>query len=156
MSKGRADAARRFRILGGPAISSGTGHRTAGLDTVVSAVEVSTGPALERRLALSVERCRPSQLPWRSQASEAYLQDVCTLIYIYIYACIHTYISWRGDCCGVYQKHIQALIPARNSTQISHECADLCMRIITIPHFNCYEHDLQMATTLVLQVMSIR
>ena len=33
-------------------------------------------------------------------------------------------------------------IPARNSTQISHACADLCMHIITIPQFNCYEHDL--------------
>ena len=62
----------------------------------------------------------------------------------------------RGGCCGVYKKHIQALIPARNSTQISHECPDLCMHSITIPHFNCYEHHLQMATTLVLQVLSLR
>ena len=69
--------------------------------------------------------------------------------------CIYIYIL-RGDCCGVYKKHIQALIPARNSTQISHECADLCVHIITIPHFNCYEHHLQMATTLVLQVLSLR
>ena len=44
-------------------------------------------------------------------------------------------LQLRGDCCGVYNRHIQALIPVRISTQISHECADLCMHIVKIPPF---------------------
>ena len=40
------------------------------------------------------------------------------------------------------KRHIQALIPARISTQMLHECADLCIHIVKKTHFNRYEHDL--------------
>ena len=62
----------------------------------------------------------------------------------------------REGTVVVYKRHIQALIPARISAQISHESGDPCMNIIKIPNFNFYEHDLHMATTVVLQVLSIR
>ena len=99
-------------------------------------------------------RPSPKAFSLNTGAHQPHLKDAIPYLTLY---CVTLRLKLeRGLLWRVQKAYSSTEIPARSSTQISHECADLCMHIITTPHFNCYEHDLQMATTLVLQVLSIR